>query len=73
MLFKNGPTIVSEDFLTLFLKRSVNLILVGISNTIDAIQKYSGNYSFKVSEIVNLVFAPFKAEHFLSIMQDNLV
>lgn len=49
MLFKSAPGIVSEDFLLLFLKKSVNLILLGISNTIDTLQKYSGKYSFKIA------------------------
>lgn len=72
LLFKSAPGIVSEDFLTLFQKKSVNLVLVGISNTIDTLQKYSGKYSFKVSEIENVVFAPYKAEHIMAIMQDKL-
>jgi Cdc6-like AAA superfamily ATPase len=51
LIFKSAPDAVSEDFLTLFLRKSVNLVLLGISNTIDTLQKYSGRYSFKITEI----------------------
>lgn len=50
----------------------MNLILVGISNTIDTLQKYSGKYSFKVSEIENIVFAPYRTEHIMAILQDKI-
>ena len=51
LLFKGQPTVISEDFMTLFLKKSVNLVLLGISNTIDTLQKYSSKYSFNISDI----------------------
>lgn len=49
VLFKSEPTPITEDFLRLFQKKSVNLILIGISNSIDVIQKSSLKYSFKIN------------------------
>ncbi len=45
---------------------------MGISNTADALQKYSGKYSFKVSEIENVVFAPYRAEQISATIKDKL-
>lgn len=50
----------------------MNLVLVGISNTIDTLQKYSGNYSFKVTDIENVVFSPYKAEQIQVILTDKI-
>jgi len=72
ILFKSAPDIVSEDFLSLFLKKTVNLVLIGISNTIDCLQKYSGKYSFKVTEIENVVFSPYRADQIMTIVLDKL-
>ena len=60
LLFKAPPSAISEDFLTLFLKKSANLVLLGISNTINTLQRYSSKYSFNIGEIENVVFEPYK-------------
>lgn len=46
--------------------------MVGVSNTIDTLQKYSGKYSFKVSDIENVVFAPYRAEHIAGLLGEKL-
>jgi Cdc6-like AAA superfamily ATPase len=72
ILFKTAPDIISEDFLLLFSKKNINLILIGISNTIDTLQKYSSKFSFKINDIENVVFQPYTCENIIMIMKDKL-
>lgn len=61
LLFRAAPTPFTEDFMKLFQKKGLPIILIGISNTIDALQKYSGKFSFKIHEIDNVIFPPYTA------------
>lgn len=72
MLFKTEPTPITEDFMRLFQKKGLDLILIGISNSIDVIQKSSLKYSFKIQEIENIIFPPYTAEHISCIIKDKL-
>ena len=71
-MFKAQPNPVTDAFLSLFIKKSVNIILLGISNTIDTIQKYSSKYSFNITTIENVVFAPYRMEQIMVILRDKL-
>lgn len=72
LLFRAAPTPTTEDFMKLFQKKGVPIILIGISNTIDALQKYSGKFSFKIHEIDNVIFPPYTAEQIAEIMKDKI-
>jgi len=56
----------------LFGRKNIKLILIGISNTIDTLQKYSSKFSFKIQDIDNVVFSPYSCEHISEIMKDKL-
>ena len=47
--------------MSLFNKNGLKMILLGISNTIDTIQKYSSKHAFSVAKIGNIVFKPYTA------------
>lgn len=72
LLFRAAPTPFTEDFMKLFQKKGLPIILIGISNTIDALQKYSGKFSFKIHEIDNVIFPPYTAEQIAEIMKDKI-
>lgn len=72
LLFRAAPTPTTEDFMKLFQKKGFPIILIGISNTIDALQKYSGKFSFKIHEIDNVIFPPYTAEQIAEIMKDKI-
>lgn len=50
----------------------MDLILIGISNSIDVIQKSAMKFSFKIHEIENIIFPPYTAEHISCIIKDKL-
>jgi Cdc6-like AAA superfamily ATPase len=72
LLFKNDPTPITEDFLKLFQKKSLRLILIGISNTIDTLLKSSKKFGFKMQDIENIIFSPYTAAHIAEIIKDKL-
>lgn len=59
ILFKAAPTPVTEDFMKLFQKKNLNIILIGISNTIDTLLKSSNKFCFKMHDIENVIFPPY--------------
>ena len=48
------------------------MVLLGISNTINTLQRYSSKYSFNVTEIENIVFEPYKMEHIMAILGEKI-
>lgn len=43
--------------------------MLGVSNTIDALAKYSKNIAVNLNEIKNVVFEPYKVENIVDIMK----
>jgi Cdc6-like AAA superfamily ATPase len=72
LLFRTDPTPVTEDFMKLFQRKGLRLILIGISNTIDTLLKSSKKFNFKMQEIENIIFAPYTAVHIAEIIKDKL-
>lgn len=72
LLFKADPTPITEDFMKLFQKKGLRLILIGISNTIDTLLKSSSKFCFKMQDIENVIFPPYNAEQLGEIMKDKL-
>lgn len=46
--------------------------MLGVSNTIDALAKYSKNIAVNLNEIKNVVFEPYKVENIVDIMKQKL-
>jgi Cdc6-like AAA superfamily ATPase len=72
LLFKADPGPLTEDFMKLFQKKGLRLILIGISNTIDTLLKCSNKFGFKIHEVENVIFSPYTAEHIAEIMKDKI-
>jgi Cdc6-like AAA superfamily ATPase len=62
----------SSEFLTLFSKKELNLGLIGVSNTIDALEKYNAKVFFSLYEIRNLVFSPYDLDTISMIIENKL-
>jgi Cdc6-like AAA superfamily ATPase len=72
LLFKADPGPLTEDFMKLFQKKGLRLILIGISNTIDTLLKCCNKFGFKIHEVENVIFSPYTAEHIAEIMKDKI-
>jgi Cdc6-like AAA superfamily ATPase len=72
LLFKADPSPLTEDFMKLFQKKGLRLILIGISNTIDTLLKCCNKFGFKIHEVENVIFSPYTAEHIAEIMKDKI-
>jgi hypothetical protein len=51
LLFRYDPNPLTEDFMRLFQKKGLRLILIGISNTIDTLLKSSAKFCFKMHDV----------------------
>jgi hypothetical protein len=47
-------------------------MMLGISNTIDALAKYSKSISVNLNEIKNTVFEPYSLENIVKIMKEKM-
>lgn len=72
LLFKTDPNPITEDFMKLFQRKGLKLMLIGISNTIDTVLKSSNKFGFKIHEVENIIFSPYTAEHISEIMKDKI-
>jgi Cdc6-like AAA superfamily ATPase len=72
LLFKNEPNHLTEDFMKLFQKKGLRLILIGISNTIDILLKSSSKFCFKMHDVENIIFSPYNASHISEIIKEKL-
>ncbi len=64
--------IFTEDFFCLFANPKLNIMMLGISNTIDALAKYSKSISVNLNEIKNTVFEPYTLESIVKILKEKL-
>lgn len=62
----------SCEFLTLFTKKELNLGLIGVSNTIDALEKFNAKVYSSLYDIKNLVFSPYSQDVISLIIEDKL-
>lgn len=60
IILEQKTNIFTEDFFQLFSNPNLNLMMIGVSNTIDALAKYSKNIALNLNEIKNIVFEPYK-------------
>lgn len=59
LFFNSYKEALSEDFFDIFCNKNLKILLLGISNTIDALEKYGDKLKVKVSEVTNIVFNPY--------------
>ena len=60
VILEQKTNIFTEDFFKLFSNPKIDIMLLGISNTIDAMVKYSKNIALNINEIKNIVFKPYQ-------------
>lgn len=63
---------LTEDFFDIFTNRNLKIVMLGISNTIDALEKYCEKLKINVSEVTNIVFNPYTVEQLKEIIIDRL-
>jgi Cdc6-like AAA superfamily ATPase len=61
-----------KTFLTFLLTRNLKIVMLGISNTIDALEKYCEKLKINVNEVTNIVFNPYTVEQLKEIIIDRL-
>ena len=54
------------------MKKELNFGLIGVSNTIDALEKYNGRSHLMMSDIKNLVFCPYNQDYIDLIIKDKI-
>lgn len=62
----------SDDFFSLFSNRKFSILLIGISNTIDTLEKYSERLKVRIPDITNIVFKPYNEVQIIAIMESKL-
>ncbi len=72
IILEQKTNIFTEDFFCLFSNTKLNLMMLGISNTIDALAKYSKSISVNLNEIKNIVFQPYAIENIVKIIKEKL-
>lgn len=69
IILEQKTNIFTEDFFMLFSNPKINIMMLGISNTIDAMAKYSKNICINLNEIKNIVFEPYSHETIVKIIK----
>jgi hypothetical protein len=72
IILEQKTNIFTEDFFCLFSNHKLNIMMLGISNTIDALAKYSKSISVNLNDIKNTVFQPYPLENIVKIMKEKL-
>lgn len=72
IILEQKTNIFTEDFFCLFSNPKLNIMMLGISNTIDALAKYSKSISVNLNEIKNIVFEPYPVENIVKIIKEKL-
>ena len=62
LFLSSHKEMLTEDFFDIFTNRNLRIVMVGISNTIDALEKYCEKININVSEVTNIVFNPYTVE-----------
>lgn len=72
LFFNSTKEYLSEDFFSLFSNKNLKIMLIGISNDIDALEKYGPKFNVGVSDVSNIVFNPYTIEEVKNIIEDKI-